>query len=187
MTPTFFFSPDGRTLLVQEWRGTKALLFEVPSGKEISSVALPHSRQTNSAMATVFFSPDSKRFAIYSYGEPRSVSVYDANTGKVLKTLSPGQYGGLRGGAFSPDGRTLALAQSDGRVHLFELATGKVRHILGKPYEFKTERGTLSSLNGNPMWSGEASAAPLAFSPDGRMLAHAGLESVLRHLRCGDR
>jgi WD40 repeat protein len=178
MQVTFFFSPDGRAVLLQERGATEAVFFQVPSAKEVLRVPLPRVSRTG-IMATIFFSPEGKRFAIYSYGEPRSLSVHDATTGKVLKTLVAGQYGGLRGGAFSPDGRTLALAQSDGRAQIFELATGKVRHTCGTPYEFKTERGTLSSLDGNPMWSGEAAAAPLAFSPDGTMVAHAGLESVL--------
>jgi len=34
LTPTFFFSPDGRTLVVQEKWGTGAVLYDIPSGKE---------------------------------------------------------------------------------------------------------------------------------------------------------
>ncbi len=60
--------------------------------------------------------------------------------------------------ALSPDGKTLAVPAGDGRVQLWEVATGKVRHtFVGHRY----------------------SPLALAFSPDGRLLATSAVDGLL--------
>jgi RNA polymerase sigma factor (sigma-70 family) len=61
----------------------------------------------------------------------------------------------------SPDGRMLAAGDSDSRVHLWDLATGR-------------EQGSLR------LHQGEVSA--LAFSPNGQLLASAGYDGAIRLL-----
>jgi WD40 repeat protein/DNA-binding SARP family transcriptional activator len=68
--------------------------------------------------------------------------------------------------AVSPDGRTLAVLDSDGDVSLFDTRTLRLR---GKPFSAGTDYTTgfgSSALS--------ASTHPLAFSPDGRTLAVGG-------------
>src|SRR5262249_60064620 len=47
----------------------------------------------------------------------------EVGTGRVLAALEPPEPAPILGLAFSPDGRHLAVAQSDQRVHIWDLAT----------------------------------------------------------------
>src|SRR5207249_657432 len=125
---------------------------------------------------------------ILTHGRQPHVCLWDADTGRLVKHIAPptgavdfvaspdggllaalGKVGqtfalpegmAVRGGAVSPDNRTLALDLFDGRVAVWELATGKQRLVLSaKPVPEK------------PLdWA--ESMSPVAFSPDGRLLAH---------------
>src|SRR5262249_28717836 len=107
-----------------------------------------------------------------------------------------GQGGGVRGVAFSPDGRSLAAANADGTIGLFDPETGvelpalrghkgKVRSVafhplgtrlasVGMDFTVKvwdvTKRRVVFELAGNEgTHAGPVSG--VAFSPDGRLLA----------------
>jgi transcriptional regulator with XRE-family HTH domain len=70
---------------------------------------------------------------------------------------------GVNGVAFSPDGKLLAVANSDGTVRLWELATGRA---VGAP--LLASVGFQVGVNG------------VAFSPDGKVLATANSDGTVR-------
>lgn len=108
----------------------------------------------------VAWSPDSRHFAVIGSkgsgdGKIYSVSVYDANTNKVIKTHPIKQPGSIAGDiAFSPDGKYLAAGI--GVITLWDAHTWQpVRDIEG-PHERRFVGGRVDSL---------------AFSPDGKSLS----------------
>jgi len=106
------------------------------------------------------FSPDSRILATVGRipgaaahrDVPGEVHLLDAASGNEISHFR-GHAGGLSAGAFSADGRTLAVGGGDYTVSLFEVATGKERCIL---------RGH------------EDYIASLSFSQDGRQLVSVG-------------
>jgi WD40 repeat protein len=71
--------------------------------------------------------------------------------------------GGVTGVAFSPDGKLLAAAYSDGFVRLWNIAT---RQLVGTPLPAGTSSGRRVS--------------GVAFSPDGKLLASADADGTVR-------
>src|SRR5262245_44424199 len=67
------------------------------------------------------FSPDGRLIA--TGGVDTAIKIWDAATGRVLRTLA-GHHGGVKAVAFSPDGRRLASGGNDGRIRFWEIASG---------------------------------------------------------------
>jgi WD40 repeat protein len=105
------------------------------------------------------FSPDGKTLAVASWKTKTSITLLDAMTGKERRSItlaldSTKGFDSLQAIAFAPDGRQLAVALGDKTISLIDAAT-------------ETESMRLP-----------ASSDPLAFSPDGRLLATEGVETV---------
>jgi RNA polymerase sigma factor (sigma-70 family) len=168
-------SPDGATLAVTYLRaddrgiaGAHAVrLYDVATGSERHD--LPGHLHYVSGPA---FSPDGKLVATASPAlnpflrkttmqPPNQVFVWDVTTGKRVAGLPDGLAFGAVIAAFSPDGRTVALARGadlggaaeppadEGTVRLYETATWTVRA------EFRGDQGRVTAL---------------AFTPGGRLL-----------------
>jgi WD40 repeat protein len=124
------------------------------------------------------FSPDGRLLA---GGWTVTFRVWRADTGAELKRFAPERGAGKgQGGvrlAFSADGRTLATADRDGTVALWEVATGRLRDSfrLG-PAGIRRRRVTLESClrGGAPSEPEREWVRDLCFCPDGRSLALAG-------------
>jgi WD40 repeat protein len=174
-------SPSGKYLAVRSW-GTSLELWDTTNGKQLPVASKSLDPETFAFVAydmprrkptDLVFAPDGRTLAFMvpaggtvksgTWGtHARSIRLWDAALGKDIIQLE-GAYRGMVGLAFSPDGKTLAVRETD-KLTVMELATGKSRfQIKGLP--------TVQLAYG-PMGMGTAPA--VAFSPDGKMLAASG-------------
>jgi WD40 repeat protein len=165
-------SPDGKYLA---WTGTDGgiCLGEVATGKvnrAFGAAALVAELPRRLIVYQFAFSPDGKQLSALPVGwDPEAVGaeylaldVRDVPTGRLLRRL-PGRKTSTElpptSLAYSPDGRMLAIGHGgDGRIQLWELASGKERCVLSG------HRGDVLSL---------------AFTADGGMLASGGEDGTI--------
>jgi len=109
-----------------------------------------------SAVVSVVFSPDGKRFA--SGSVDRTIKLWDITTGQELKTFR-GHTRAVNSVAFSPDGKTLASGSDDKTIKLWDITTGQ---------ELKTFKGHTRAV------------ISAAFSPDGKTLASGSDDKTIK-------
>jgi WD40 repeat protein len=178
--------------------------WETATGKELPPLTVPGwGGREGPRGAHVAPSPDGRLVAVtgrQSRGR-QTVTVtvvLDTSTGQKLHELTT-EGGSLGSGAFSPDGRTLAVS-AEGGVALWEVASGRSRGRLARGGRFRftvtfSPDGRLLAVGGDGPaevqlwdlmsdrpaggldWPG-AQVSSLAFSPDGRRLAVAGSPNV---------
>ena len=162
------FSPDGKTLAINDDSG-RTFLWDLAARRWIGR--LPPGPCQGGAVQ-VMFSPGGKTLAVIggqrSDGSPSGIScLWDVASGREVATfavpLSPivpnglSASGGAAGAAFSPDGRTLAIADSNGDTYLWDVATGRKVAVLTDPHATDPDSTTFVDS--------------VAFSPDGTTLA----------------
>lgn len=145
------WSPDGRRLAAGFSQG-KVCVYNVP--KDQGEI-----RVLNVGTAGFFeWSPDGKRFAFSSQGEVRLGS-FPATTKPPIRLGAPLLLPEVV--SLSPDGKSLAGADSDGTLPIWDVASGQVvRRLPGHP----------SPVADRPGAEGRAVHA-LLWSPDGKRLA----------------
>ena len=147
------FSPDGRILASASWDKTLRL-WDVQSNQELT-ILTGHTDEVQSCV----FSPDGGTLVSGSIDE--TVRLWDVHTGKEISLLKG--FGQVLSIAFSPDGRTLATTNYEGRLSV------RRWHIP------KAKRPKLKIVF-------EDFAGACAFSSDGLLLASARDDSMIRLL-----
>lgn len=155
------FSPASGTLVTGSL-DTTLRFWDLKTGKEKFSVP-GHA----GGVLSVAYSADGRY--LVSTGNDALVELWNGSTGALLKTLTGhiqgkgsdvhGAFTGVYDARFSPDGKTIASAGTDGTAKLWDVATGK---------EIKSLRGH------------DGNVTSVAFSPDGRFLASGGRDGTVR-------
>jgi RNA polymerase sigma factor (sigma-70 family) len=147
------FSPDGKRLAFGSGNGS-VRLWDQTGGKTITEWNA-NDRLEHANYWQTWFSPDLKAVLVSSGKNHKVVWLCDAATGKVMHEIPLTHW--AVSAAFSPDGKTLALAAGTD-VHLWDTATGKeIRRLKG-------HQDYISSV---------------AFSPDGKTLVSASRDNTV--------
>jgi len=183
------FSPDGKMLASGDEQAV-VRLWDLDGKKEIRSI----DNQTLAESLSLAFSPGGKTLACagawnqLGFGnvtlnlqgrvtvkgrEGYFVLMWDVETGKEVHRFA-GLKDNIKSVAFSPDGKTLAASSRDGRLVLWDAATGKERlHIMAHP--------VVGATTPTAHLGGAFAAAPaLCFSPDGKTLVSASPDKTIR-------
>lgn len=147
---TLAFFPDGTKLLSGYFRD--ATVWNVTTGQAVQSLTPKTSQKVDHAV-----SPDGRIIAMAM--PDGTVGVWDAATGKQVRTLKGHAQRQVESVAFSPDGKLLASGGSDAGVMLWEVATG---------YRIKSLSGHIDSVY------------DVAFSPDGSLLASGSKDGTVK-------
>lgn len=103
----------GKAMAVQGWQSVNSLwVLDTATGKNLCPLPRPGDH--------VAYSPDSRLIA---WSEADAVVLADAATGKVIRRW-PAHAGGVAPLTFAPDGKTLASADGDNRIRLWDVQTG---------------------------------------------------------------
>ena len=152
----FAFSPGGELLIIEDTPSNRLEVWQISTSK-----CLARFGETEGS-SVLCFSPDGKSVAHAAYHEV--IEVWDVPGQKTRHSFGDGEKAYVLGLAFSPDGRTLAVAtfaQGGGNVRtvrLRDVGNGKIVKSLSEVPQGDTRTG-----NG---W-----ISALTFSPDGRSLA----------------
>jgi WD40 repeat protein len=143
------FSPDGKTLAGVTHTGS-VTLWDVASRRV--RIGLPD----GDGFRNVVFSPDGKLLA--NPGKGKELRLSEVATGKTVRSITDATGDGV---AFSPDGKTLAVADADGTytLRLWDVETGRSKAAFDRVEDITTT----SAL----------------FSPDGKTVAAWGLGNVI--------
>jgi hypothetical protein len=127
------FSPDGSMLATVDDSGGPLRIWDLHTGKE-----LRHFAGDENEFGQVAFSPDGRLLAEARRGHGGTIHIWDlcsgtevahfrADDNRVKSSFDSFSVSCL---AFSADGRTLAVGTFEPGVQLWEVATGKRRHLL---------------------------------------------------------
>ena len=121
----FTLSPDGKWLAVSKEAGGVMIVWEVPTGREVSVLRAPNGNHLASGPT---FSRDSKYLAAKLGKEVRICEVATARTIQTLQ-LGSASFSPI---AFSPEGDRLAVALRSS-VQLWDISSGRLIHTLRTP------------------------------------------------------
>ena len=146
------YSPDHTMLAAATYIGV--WLYDVETGNELQLLATEPA-----AVQSIAFSPDSTKLVSSARGAP--LSLWDVESGSLLRTFPAETSWSIKGVAFSPDGTIIAGNGSFGTVQLWNPDTGE----------------NIRTLKGEESWNG---LQCIQFSPDGKTLATGWHDSTIR-------
>ncbi len=146
------YSPDSTMLAAATYIGV--WLYDVETGNELQLLATEPA-----AVESIAFSPDSTKLVSSARGAP--LSLWDVESGRLLRTFPAETSWSIKGVAYSPDGTIIAGNGSVGTVQLWNPDTGE----------------NIRTLKGEESWNG---LQCIQFSPDGKTLATGWLDSEIR-------
>ena len=190
------WSPDACRLLAAKQDGTVAVL-DLPRGQDALTL-LGHAKAVRGAT----WSPDGRRIASASYDN--TARIWDAATGKELFTLQrPHRFGAVRG--LESRFAAVATASRDGTIKLWNASDGREIRTIRRPRGprlppelapagqasgrrvraagrsgFATRRRGRKSFHVKRAMRGPGLVEWVAWSPDGRLLASAGADGLIR-------
>jgi RNA polymerase sigma factor (sigma-70 family) len=189
------FTPDGKTLVVGQLRGTRIVWLDARTGQQRRLLELPRPGPGPGVVLSV----DGNTLATGAGGE-QTVRLWDMATGKARAL--PGCRAGEVPRAFSHDGKVLASTGADKTLRLWDVATGKeVGRTRGAPglavcLTILPDRRTVAFSLWNqyvlrfwdlaedrelhPPGGHLGHVAALAFAPGGGGLFSAGSDSTIR-------
>ena len=173
-------SPDGKTLAITS--NLAVSIWDIASKQALRKIGQHDGTIYNSA-----FSPDGTMMATGSLDQ--TAKLWDVATGRLKATLS-GHQGAVVTLCFSPDGITLATVSKDNTVRLWEVPSGKLKAVLtksganlsvlfspdGRQIVTATDKmvEVWNAGNGQLITALEGARYPVAYSPNGQILATAG-------------
>jgi RNA polymerase sigma factor (sigma-70 family) len=175
------FSPDDKTLAVGEWERKAICLYDLPTLKPRCSLPIQHVHEPDGESGTIrvggytlFFSPDSQFFG--TLHRDGVVGIWECANGKQVSQFQLG-HSPIYNVAFAPDARALAIDNRDGTVTIWEVASGQRRRVFGlEPVKEIKDDGVSGIYD---PYGRRATAATLSYSPDGKLVAHAGLHKTV--------
>jgi RNA polymerase sigma factor (sigma-70 family) len=142
------FTPDGKGLL-SAGEDKVVRLWDPAAGKEVRRFS-GHQNEVRCAA----LSSDGK---ILASAAGDDICLWETASGKMIRRLT-GHKKSIRALAISASGKLLASGDQEGTIHLWETATGAVRHRIRENAK-------------RQQWAATRHAHALAFSPDGQILA----------------
>src|SRR5262249_47111747 len=141
------FSPDGKTLASA---GGLLKLWDVASGRLVRVIEKPKNPQKseNNDIASVAYSSDGRLIATGNYS--RIIDIWDAGSGRLLRSLQANSRVEPESISFNPKTRILAVATYDATVDLWDVESG----------------GTVKTLKAD----GYVEIEAISFAPDGERL-----------------